>query len=427
MATAKRTAGAPKAAPKGGKGDSLLDRFLRYVKVETTAVDETESYPSSKGQLELGKLLVKELLALGLKDAKQNKHGIVHATIPGNVKGAPTIAWLAHMDTSPEASGKNVKPVVHEKYNGKDIVLPGDKSKVIRVAETDGLAELKGKTVITSDGTTLLGADDKSGVAVIMTAAAEIVANPSLKRGPIRVVFTCDEEVGRGTAKIDLKEVGASVAYTLDGGGAGAIENETFSADLATVTITGYNIHPGLATGKMVNSIRLAGQFLSRMPWHRLAPETTAHRNGFLHPYVLEGGVAETKIKILLRSFVTKELAAQAAILRNIAATLQAEHPKAKIDVGVQTQYRNMAEYLVREPRAVKLAVEAVKKVGLTPLFEPVRGGTDGSRLSEMGLPTPNIFCGMHNFHSPLEYACLEEMEYAVRVLVELAQLWGRE
>jgi tripeptide aminopeptidase len=405
----------------------LLDRFLRYVRVETTAVDETEAYPSSPGQLELGKILVKELLALGLKDAKQNKHGIVLATIPGNVKTAPTIAWLAHMDTSPEASGKNVKPVVHKNYDGKDIVLPGDKSKVIRVAETEGLKQLKGKTIITSDGTTLLGADDKAGVAVIVTAAADLMANPKIPRGPIRVVFTCDEEVGRGTAKIDLKEVNASVAYTLDGGSAGALENETFSADLATVTITGVNIHPGLATGKMVNSIRLAGQFLSRMPWHRLAPETTSGRQPFLHPYVLEGGVAQSKIKILLRSFVTKDLAKQAKILQGIAATIEAEHPKAKVEIDVKTQYRNMAEYLVKEPRAVKLATEAIKKIGVKPIFETIRGGTDGSRLSEMGLPTPNLFCGMHNFHSPLEYACLEEMELSVRTLIELAQLWAKE
>ncbi|MFH1679932.1 MAG: tripeptide aminopeptidase PepT, partial [Candidatus Eisenbacteria bacterium] len=252
-------------------------------------------------------------------------------------------------------------------------------------------------------------------------------ASREIPRGPIRVVFTCDEEVGRGTAKIDLKEVNASVAYTLDGGSAGAIENETFSADLATVTITGYNIHPGLATGKMINSIRLTGQFLSRMPWHRLAPETTAGREPFLHPYVLEGGVAESKIKVLLRSFVTKDLAKQAKILREIAATIEAEHPKAKVEVDVKTQYRNMGEYLVKEPRAVKLATEAVKKIGVKPLFEAIRGGTDGSRLSEMGLPTPNLFCGMHNFHSTLEYACLEEMELSVRTLIELAQLWAKE
>ncbi len=407
--------------------DTLLDRFRRYVTVETTAVEETDAYPSSPGQWELGKMLAEELRALELQDVTINEHGIVFATIPANVPDAPTIAWISHMDTSPEASGKNVKPVVHENYDGKDIVLPGDNSKVIRVAETEGLAELKGKTVITSDGTTLLGADDKAGIAVIMSAAAHLMANPNLKHGPIRIVFTCDEEVGRGTDKLSIEDVGATVAYTLDGEAAGIIENETFSADLAVVTITGYNIHPGLATGKMINAIRLTGQFLSRMPWHILAPETTSGRQPFLHPYVIDGGVDSVRIRILLRSFVTDDLPGQAEILRNIASTIIAEHPKAKINVDVKKQYRNMVEALDKEPRAVNLAAEAMRKTGVEPKFESIRGGTDGSRLSEMGLPTPNISTGMHNFHSPLEFACLEQMDSSVKVLVELAQLWGEE
>lgn len=407
--------------------DTLLDRFCRYVKVETTAVEETDKYPSSPGQLELGKLLAEELRALKVQEVSVSEHGIVMGTIPGNVPGAPTIAWLAHMDTSPEASGKDVKPQIIRDYDGQDIVLPGDISKVIKVCETKGLAELKGKTVITSDGTTLLGADDKAGVAVIMTAAAELLSKPNLKHGPIRIVFTGDEEVGRGTDKVDIKKIDAICAYTLDGEGAGELENETFSADLATVTITGVNIHPGLATGRMVNAIRLAGQFLSRLPWHRLAPETTEKRDGFLHPYVIEGGVPEVKIKILLRSFVTAELAEQAKILEAIAATLAAEHPRAKIKVEIKKQYRNMIEALAKEPRAVKLAEEAFKKIGVTPKYASIRGGTDGSRLSEAGLPTPNLSTGMHNFHSPLEFACLEEMETAVKTLVQLAQLWGQQ
>jgi tripeptide aminopeptidase len=407
--------------------DTLLDRFCRYAKVETTAVEDSKEYPSSKGQLELGKILVNEMRALELADVAVDENGIVIGTVPGNVKGAPAIAWLSHMDTSPEASGKDVKPVIHKKYDGKDIVLPGDKSKVIRVSETGGLAELKGRTIITSDGTTLLGADDKAGIAVIMTAAARLMADPKIKHGPVRVVFTCDEEVGRGTDKVDIKKINARCAYTLDGEGQGEVEGETFSADLATVTITGYNIHPGLATGKMVNAIRIAGQFLERMPWNRLAPETTAGRDGFLHPYTIEGGVPEVKIRILLRSFVTAELKEQAKILRGIAATLEAEHPKAKIDVSIKKQYRNMAEALKKEPQAIDLAAEAVEHCGMKPAFKAIRGGTDGSRLSEMGLPTPNLFVGMHNFHSALEYACLEEMEAAVNVLVELAQLWGKQ
>ena len=407
--------------------DTLLDRFSRYVKVDTTSVEDVKEYPSCKGQLELGRILARELKALELADVGVDENGIVMATIPATVKTAPPIAWLAHMDTSPEVSGKDVKPLVHKSWDGKDIVLPGDKTKVIKVSETDGLANLKGKTIITSDGTTLLGADDKAGVAIIITAAAELMANPKLKHGPIRVIFTCDEEVGRGCDKIDIKKVNAQCAYTLDGEIEGELENETFSADLATVTITGKNIHPGLAKGKMINAIRLAGEFISRMPWQRLSPETTCEREGFLHPYVMEGGVPEAKIKVLLRSFVTEELKEEAKVLKNVATTLLAEHPGAVIDVKVTKQYRNMLEHLKKEPRAVRLAEEAIKKAGLKPNYRAIRGGTDGSRLSEMGLPTPNLFTGMHNFHSPLEFACLEEMQSSVRVLLELAQLWGKE
>jgi len=406
---------------------TLLERFLRYVKVDTMAVEEVEQYPSSPGQLELGKLLTAELRELGVADVSMDEHGIVMGTIPGNVKGAPTVAWLAHMDTSPEASAKNVKPVIHKNYDGKDIVLPGDKSKVIRVAETKGLAEMKGKTLITTDGTTLLGADDKAGVAAIMTAADRLLRNPKIKHGPIRVVFTCDEEVGRGTDKLSIKKINARCAYTLDGEGQGEIENETFSADLATVTITGKNIHPGLAKGKMINAVRLAGEFISRMPWQRLAPEATEGREPFLHPYTIEGGVPSVKIRTLLRSFVTADLKMEAQVLQDVATTILAEHPGAKIDVTVKKQYRNMIEHLKKEPRAVEIATQAVKALGLTPKFASIRGGTDGSRLSEMGLPTPNLSVGMHNYHSPLEFACLEQMETAVDVLIEIAKLWGKQ
>ncbi len=407
--------------------DTLLDRFTRYVKVETTAVEETKDYPSSPGQFELGRMLVDELNALKLSDVSQDENGIVWATIPGNVPGTPTIAWLAHMDTSPEFTAKNVKPIVHKNYNGKDITLPGDSTRIIRVDETEGMADLVGKTLITSDGTTLLGADDKSGLAVIMTAAAYLMAHPELKHGPIRVVFTCDEEVGRGTDKLDLAKIGAAVGYTLDGDGEAGLENETWSADVAVVTITGKNIHPGYAKGRMINAIRLAAQFIERIPWHWLAPETTEGRDGFLHPYVIEGGVPETKIRVLLRSFVTAELAEQAKVLHAIADTLRAEHPGARINIEIKEQYRNMIEYLTKDPRAVKLAEQAIRNAGLTPKFKSIRGGTDGSRLSEKGLPTPNLSVGMHNFHSPLEFAVLEQMESAVKILVELAQLWGKE
>ena len=407
--------------------DTLLDRFCRYVKVHTTSCEESECAPSTPCQLELGRMLVGEMKALGLQGVTQDEHGIVVGTIPGNVPGAPAIAWNAHLDTSPEMSGENVKPVIHRNYDGKDIVLPGDPSKVISVAETKGMEQLAGKTIITSDGTTLLGADDKAGVAVVMTAAATLMSDAKIPHGPIRVVFTCDEEVGRGVEKLDPKKLDVAVAYTLDGEWAGMIENETFSADLATVTIKGHNVHPGLATGIMVNSIRVAAQFIERLPWHRLAPETTAGRDGFLHPYVIEGGVDETKIKILLRSFVTAELAEQADLLRRIASVVMAEHPRAKIEVEIKRQYRNMIEHLEKDPRAVALAAKATKLAGMEPQFHAIRGGTDGSRLSEMGLPTPNLFVGMHNFHSALEFACLEEMELAVKTLLELAKLWGKE
>jgi tripeptide aminopeptidase len=365
--------------------------------------------------------------AIGLKDISITEAGIVIGTVPGDVPGAPTIAWLAHQDTSPESSAKDVKPNVIKNYDGQDIVLSGDKTKVIKVAETEGLAELKGKTLITTDGTTLLGADDKAGVAVIMTAAEALMKDPGHKHGPVRVVFTVDEEVGRGTDKVDLAKIGATAAYTLDGEAAGGIENETFSADMATITITGVNIHPGFAKGRMVNAIRLTGQFLTRLPWHRLAPETTDKREPFFHPYIIEGGVPEAKIRILLRSFQTAELADLAKVLQTIAATLEAEHPRAKIAVDIKKQYRNMLEYLEKEPRAVKLAVEAYRRIGVQPVYQSIRGGTDGSRLSEMGLPTPNLSTGMHNFHSPLEFACLEQMETAVKTLVELARLWGEQ
>ncbi len=406
--------------------DSLLDRFCRYVKVETTAVEDTDEYPSSPGQLELGAMLMEEMKALGLQDVAAYEGGVVMGTIPGNVDGAPTIAWLAHQDTSPEASGKDVKPVVHENYDGNDIVLPGDTSKVIKVSEYPELGELKGKTVITSDGTTLLGADDKAGIAAIMTAAEYLINHPEIKHGPIRVVFTCDEEVGRGTDKVDIDKINAIAAYTLDGEGEGGIENETFSADLATVTVTGFNIHPGFAKDKMVNAIRIMSEFIARMPREK-SPECTEGRDGFLHPYVLEGGVDKATVRILLRSFVTAELETEAAILRDIAAAVGAEHPKARIDVDVKKQYRNMIEYLKKDPRVVDLAAQAIRNAGLEPKFQSIRGGTDGSRLSEMGLPTPNLSTGMHNFHSPLEFACLEEMQTAVKVLIELAQLWGKE
>ena len=406
--------------------ESLLDRFCRYARIDTQANESARTYPSSPGQRELGRLLAAELQALGLRDAAQDEHGIVLATVPASPQshGSP-IAWIAHLDTSPETSGHGVKPIVHRDYAGGDIVLPGDPSKVIRVDANPELAQMHGKTLVTTDGTTLLGADDKAGVAVIMEAAAHLAAHPEIPHGPVRICFTCDEEIGRGVDHLDLGKLGAHVGYTLDGGGAGEIDTETFSADLAVVTITGVNLHPAIARGRMVNAVRLAGAFVDRLPWMTLAPETTADRDGFLHPYRIEGGVAEATLRILLRDFDTPKLAERARLLEDIARVLQAEHPAARIAVAVTPQYRNMAQGLAQEPRSVRFAEEAMRRAGLEPKRTIVRGGTDGSRLTELGLPTPNLSCGEHNLHSPLEWTCLEEMATAVRVLVELAQIWG--
>ena len=405
---------------------TLLDRFCRYVRIDTTAVEGATTYPSSPGQLELGRMLTEELRGLGLKDASQDEHGIVLATIPPTVKhDAPTIAWIAHVDTSPETTGRNVKPIIHVPYNGEDLVLRGDPSKIIRTADNPELPALKGKTIITTDGTTLLGADDKAGVAVIMEAAAQLMSRPEVPHGPIRICFTCDEEIGHGVDHVDLQKLGAVVGYTLDGGGQGEIDGETFSADLAVVTLRGVNIHPAIAKGRMVNAVRLAGLFLERLPRLVQSPETTADREGFLHPYRIEGGVAEVTLRILLRDFDTPRLADRAELLRTIARTIAAEYPQASIDVQVTPQYRNMADGLRREPRALAFAEEAMRRVGLQPKRTIVRGGTDGSRLTELGLPTPNLSTGEHNLHSPLEWTCLEEMATAVRVLIELARVWA--
>jgi tripeptide aminopeptidase len=405
---------------------TLLDRFCRYVRVHTEAVEGAATYPSSPGQLDLGRMLVGELRDIGLADIAQSEFGIVTATIPATISHpAPTIAWIAHLDTSPETTGKDVKPIVHANYDGRDVVLPGDPSKVIRVADSPDLLTCVGQTLITSDGTTLLGADNKAGVAVIMETAAYLAKHPQIPHGPIRVVFTCDEEIGHGVDHVDPITLGADVGYTLDGSAKGEIDAETFSADKAVVVVRGQNIHPSIAKGRMTNAVRLAGLFLDRLPRTAHSPETTAGRDGFLHPYKIDGGVAETQIHFILRSFETAKLAEQADLLRTIARTVEAEFPAAKVEVQTHPQYRNMADGLVKEPRAVAYALEATRRAGMEPKVESVRGGTDGSLLTAKGLPTPNLSTGEHNPHSPLEWTCLEEMQAAVRVLVELAQVWA--
>lgn len=405
---------------------SLLDRFCRYVRVHTEAVENSGHYPSSPGQLELGRILVGELESLGLRDVKQSKFGIVTATIPATISTpAPVIAFLAHLDTSPETTGKNVKPIVHANYDGSDLVLPGDPTKVLRPADYPELKNCIGKTVITTDGTTLLGADNKAGVAVIMEAAAYHLKHPEIEHGPIRICFTCDEEIGHGVDHVDLQELGAVVAYTLDGAGEGEIEAETFSADKATITFTGANIHPSIAKGKMVNALRVAGTFLNKLP-RELSPEMTEGREGFVHPYQIEGGVAKVTIGMLLRDFVTAKLADQAELLRQTAKSVEMMFPGSTIEVNIQPQYRNMADEMKKEPRAVAYAIEAMEAIGLKPKLGSIRGGTDGALLTAKGLPTPNLSTAEHTFHSPLEWTCLEEMETAVRVVVELSKRWAR-
>lgn len=404
----------------------LLQRFLRYVQMDTTARMDADCYPSSSGQLELGRVLVEELQALGLKDAQQDAFGIVTATVPPTVAhAAPTIAWCAHLDTSSEAPGANVRPQVLENYSGGDIVLPGDAGKVIRVEDNPDLEALRGRTLITTDGTTLLGADDKAGVAIIMEAAAWLVEHPEILHGPVRLCFTCDEEVGHGVDKLDLGKIGAAVCYTVDGHASNQLDVETFSADQATVTVRGVNIHPGVAKGRMTNAIRVAGELIARLPRDGFSPETTEGREGFLHLFDIAGGVAETKLKILLRDFDAAKLEELADRIRQTASAVLRDYPAAHIDVAVEKQYRNMAEGLVREPRAAAFAEEALKRLGRTAEKTSVRGGTDGSRLTEMGLPTPNLSCGGHNGHSVLEWACLEEMNESAEWLVALAEVWG--
>ena len=405
----------------------LLNRFLDYVRIDTMADEKAGRYPSSEGQWTLGRLLVDQLRQLGLSDVRQDEHGLVFAAIPGTAPDAPTIAWCAHLDTSPETPAAGVRPQVVADYPGGDIVLPGDPSRVIRVAENPELTELVGRTIITSDGTTLLGADDKAGIAAIVEAAARLMREPARRHGPIRLCFTCDEEIGRGVEHLDPASLGAEACYTLDGHGRDEIDVETFSADLAIVTVQGRNIHPAVAKGKMVNAVRAAADFVARLPRDRLAPEATEGREGFLHPYEISGGVAEVRLRVLLRDFDTAKLSERAEMLQQAAEQTMGRFPESRITVNIIRQYRNMADGLARHPRVVGYARLALERLGRQPRLTIVRGGTDGARLTELGLPTPNLSCGEHNPHSPLEWTCLEEIEAAAETLVSLAEVWAEQ
>jgi tripeptide aminopeptidase len=408
---------------------SVLDRFLRYVTIDTQSSETSTTYPSTPGQLVLLRALVDELHGLGVHDAVMDAHGYVMATIPATTTKAsvPAIGFVAHVDTSPEMPGAGVQPIVHRAWDGRDLVLPDAPTAVLRVADAPYLGECVGHDIVTASGTTLLGADNKSGVAEIMTAAAYLMAHPEIPHGPIRIAFTPDEEIGKGTEHFDVARFGARYAYTMDGGQRGELEYESFSADAMTITFRGFNTHPGYARGRMVNAIKLAARFIDRLPPDGLSPETTAGREGFVHPYVVQASVDRTSVKLLLRDFDTAELARKAAWLRALAEDVVHAVPGAAVDVDVETQYRNMREVLDEHPLVVEHARQAITRVGLTPRERPIRGGTDGSRLSFLGLPTPNLFAGEQNFHSRLEWVSVQDMEKAVEVIVELAKVWEEQ
>ena len=380
---------------------SAASRFLRYVTYDTQSDEQSQTYPSTSKQLVLLNQLVKELQDLGISDATIDEHGYVMATIPASSgrEQVPAIGFIAHVDTSPEVSGANVKPIVHKAYDGRDLVLPDDPAVVLREADNPELAEQHGNDIITASGNTLLGSDDKSGVAEIMAAAEYLMAHPEIPRGPVKIGFTPDEEVGRGTQYFDVNRFGARYAYTLDGAKVGDLEIENFSADAMTLTFKGFNAHPGYAKNRMVSALKLAAEFVHRLPRHGLSPETTDGYEGYVHPHTLQGAVERATVKILLRDFSTKGLDEKARMLTDLADEVVRPYPAASIEVQRQESYRNMKEVLDRYPEVIEHAKIGVERAGLTPRFRQIRGGTDGARLSFMGLPTPNLFAGEHNLH----------------------------
>lgn len=412
--------------PAAALATSALERFLRYVQIDTQSDPGAKTAPSTAKQLVLLDLLVKELKELGLGDAVRGEHGVVMATIPATTKkpNVPVIGYLAHVDTSPESSGANVKPIVHRNWQGGDLVLPDDPTAVIKVSENPELLPFVGHDIVTASGTTLLGADDKSGVAAVMALAEHLVKHPEIPHGAIRLGFTPDEEIGHGVDHFDVEAFGASCAYTLDSSVLGQIDAETFSADGVTVRFRGFNTHPGFAKGRMVNSIKVAADFIHRLPKDALSPETTAGREGFVHPHDLEAGVEVTTVTFIVRDFVTAALKEKEALIEKLARETVAAWPGASVTIEVTEQYRNMKEVLDRHPQVVENAREAIRRTGLPVKDMSIRGGTDGSRLSFMGLPTPNLFCGEHNFHSRYEWVCATELDKSVEMLVHLARVW---
>jgi tripeptide aminopeptidase len=408
--------------------ESVLDRFRRYVQIDTRSEEDSDSYPSTQKQWDLLNLLTDELKALGVDDAAVDRYGYVTGTIPSNLAAgqtAPTIGLLAHVDTSPAITGTNVKPVVHPNYQGGDIVLPGDPTQIIHADEYPNLEKSYiGMDIVTSDGTTLLGADDKAGVAEIMTAIDMLARNPEVKHGTIKIAFTPDEEVGEGTKHFDVKKFGADFAYTMDGGPLGEIEFETFNAFLAVIKIEGVGVHPGYAKDKLVNAIRIMADIVTRLP-KDMSPETTEEREGYVHPYDFEGQAEQVISKILIRDFEMDGVEAKKALLGRIVDEVRALYPKAHIDRNIKEQYLNMRYPIQKEPRLVEYAEEAMRRSGLEPFCKVIRGGTDGARLTYMGLLTPNLFAGGEAFHSKIEWVPVQVMEKAVETIVNLAAVWA--
>ena len=407
-------------------GQTVAERFLRYVKYDTQSAPDSKTYPSTEKQKELGRQIVEELKGLGLKDASIDEHGYVTATLPSNVqRSVPVIGFIAHMDTSPELTGKDVKAEVHENYAGEDIVLLGDRTQVLRCSENPELSKKIGNGIITSDGTTLLGADDKAGVAVIVDAVHYLVNNPEIQHGTIKVAFTPDEEVGRGVEYFDVRKFGALYAYTMDGETLGDVENETFSADSVRVTFRGISFHPGYAKGRLVNSIKIASTFVDKLPKDRISPETTEKTEGYVHPNVIEGGVESTSVRFIIRDFDDDELKRKEEMLRALAEETVRSYPGSNFTFEVKESYRNMKRVLDKHPQVVEKAMQAVRMAGLQPRLERIRGGTDGASLCYKGLPTPNLASGQHNFHSKLEWVSIQDMKKASEVVVNLVKIWA--
>jgi tripeptide aminopeptidase len=404
---------------------TVAERLMRYAAIDTQSDAASTSQPSTEKQKDLSRLLVEELNAIGVTDAELDEHGYVYATIPAtSSKDVPVLCFCSHVDTAPDASGTGVMPILHEKWNGQDIVLPDDPTVVISTAQHPYLKERIGDDIITASGTTLLGADDKAGVAIIMNLAQHLIAHREIPHGKLRILFTPDEEIGRGVAAVDMEKLGAHFGYTLDGGERGHLEGETFSADMVTVTFHGVSAHPGYAKGKMKSALKAAAHFVSMLPREEWSPETTEGMEGFVHPMKLEGTLETASTQFIIRDFDTAKLVAHEERLRRILADCLREHPGINADFRVDEQYRNMREILDQHPQVMSHAEEAYRRAGLEPVRMAVRGGTDGSRLSFIGLPCPNLFTGEMAIHSKQEYVSVQDMEKAVEVLVELVQVW---